>query len=476
MLFASFFDCSILPFYAFSALVARTRQSGWTTALDCDASVNSACTAWNANRIDIFSEVVFLLATVGAGLHLTSLVISLYLAVTFRKITKLPPDMNPLEDNLTSRHKRSKSSISLATTSTASTKRLSTPLEAKRSSGAPYEDLSRPPTIPFFHTRTQSTDSFTTYKSTRPGSYRDASKNGSRNDLPSARPSYYALANPSSARSSMVDLKRATPYNPSTPPKNMRAAYQEVPTYERPLTAPRQGPEMGKMTEAWYTNDSLSKSRTRTPSPKKCSYQPVSQHLQHESTEMDDISFQHPNPLYSNPSTPTSPKHGHKYNLSQNSPLSAISRNSRRLSNSMSRTHTNNTIGKAISNDIADQPSSYSHNTHNYNYIDDIDNDNDDDRQAELQLERELTPAPLNSRPSSIASSIALKARRYGDLKPGTPPIMVGGNNRQVSSGNDWKGGDLGVGGSRKREVSGKIAEEGRGFGARFRRISGMGL
>lgn len=142
----------------------------------------------------------------------------------------------------------------------------------------------------------------------------------------------------------------------------------------------------------------------------------------------------------------------------------------------MSRTHTNNTIGKAISNDIADQPSSYSHNTHNYNYIDDIDNDNDDDRQAELQLERELTPAPLNSRPSSIASSIALKARRYGDLKPGTPPIMVGGNNRQVSSGNDWKGGDLGVGGSRKREVSGKIAEEGRGFGARFRRISGMGL
>ena len=70
-----------------------------------------------------------------------------------------------------------------------------------------------------------------------------------------------------------------------------------------------------------------------------------------------------------------------------------------------------------------------------------------------------------------------LKAKYYGELKPGTPPVMVG-INRQVSSGTDFAN----RGGYKldRREVSGKIAEEGRG-GARdgwrtkFRKISGLG-
>jgi hypothetical protein len=54
---------------------------------------------------------------------------------------------------------------------------------------------------------------------------------------------------------------------------------------------------------------------------------------------------------------------------------------------------------------------------------------------------------------------------------------MVGGNNRQVSSGNDFsnKSGSRGL---NQRDVSGKIAEEGRGgnanrWGARFKKTSG---
>lgn len=82
MLFASFFDVSIVPFYAFSALVARTHNGSWSTLLS------------NQSLVPIFSEVVFYLAAVGGGLYLVSLAVSLYLAVTFRKITKLPPDMN----------------------------------------------------------------------------------------------------------------------------------------------------------------------------------------------------------------------------------------------------------------------------------------------------------------------------------------------------------------------------------------------
>jgi len=81
----------------------------------------------------------------------------------------------------------------------------------------------------------------------------------------------------------------------------------------------------------------------------------------------------------------------------------------------------------------------------------------------------------------SPSKSDNFKAKYYGDLKPATPPIMIGGN-RQISSGNDL--GVMGMGGGggyrRERDVSGKIAEEGRGgadgneWRTRFRKISGM--
>lgn len=384
MLFASFFDVSIVPFYAFSALVAMTRQSSWSTLLP-----NQALTS-------IFSEVVFYLAAVGGGLHLFSLGISLYLAVTFRKITKLPPDMNPLEDNLTSRHKRNKSSISTATT--ASEKRVSGPLESKRSSVAAYEDLSRPPTIPFLQTRTLSTDSFSTYRSTPPPT-RDG-----RLDLPSRQ---YQLP---SARSSTADLKRNSGYGvPATPPK--RGSYTELPLSE--TASQRSSQKNGSMAEAWYTADSLPNRSSRSSSPMKAAYQPLHQNLDYS----EDISYGLPNPLEANPPTPR-----HKHFPSRDSPLSESNNN-------------------RASTDIADTGSRF--------------------REHDMQSQTEN-----------------FKSKYYGELKPGTPPVMVG-KNRQVSSGTDFanKGGFKAIG---RREVSGKIAEEGRGgagngWGPRFRKISGLG-
>jgi hypothetical protein len=375
MLFAAFFDISIAPFYVFSALVAWGQGSTWTTMWD--------------NLTTTFSKVIFYLSASGAGLFFISLAISIYLAVTFRKITKLPPDMNPLEDNLTSRHKRNKSSVSVATT--MAEKRISAPLESKRSSGAAYEDLSRPPTIPFFHTRTGSTDSFSTYKSTPPPS-RDA-----RNDLPSRQ---YQVNSP---RSSVIDLKRNS-YGQNTPPK--RGSYSEIPLSE--TSSQRSSQKFGNMKEAWYTADSLPNNRSRSSSPRKGpGYQPV---------RTEDVSFHHPNPLEANPPTPR-----HSHFLSRESPLSEIS---------------NNPGGRA-SSDIADMSSQ------------------------------------IREQPSFNN----FKAKHYGELKPGTPPIMIGAN-RQVSSGTDFPG----KRGSRpmNRDVSGKIAEEGRGggqasgWGTRFRKISGL--
>jgi len=352
MLFAAFFDVSIVPFYAFTALVAATKHDTWAIILE------------NQDLTPIFAKVAFYLATVGGGLHLVTLAISLYLAVTFRKITKLPPDMNPLEDNLTSRHhKRNKSSISTATTLTEKEKRLSAPLETKRSSGAAYEDLSRPPTIPFFHTRTQSTDSFSTYKSTPPPS-RD-----SRSDLPSRQ---YQIQS-HSPRSSVADLKRQS-YGTSKR-GSTSTTYSEIPLHE--TNSP-----LSKQAAGWYTSDSLSKPRSKSSSPRKGNYAPL--------PLSDDL----PNPLEANPPTPRHSQFSR--------PLTEISNN-------------------RASGDIADQ-------------------------------HRE-----------------EFRSRYYGDLKPATPPVMVGtrGGNRQVS-GNDFAMG---------RRVSGKVAEEGmggQGWGTRFRKVSGI--
>ncbi|EER39346.1 conserved hypothetical protein [Histoplasma capsulatum H143] len=104
MLFASVMDAGLIPLYVFTGIIARVEQTskiyGWGTLFDTELA---------ANKIEY---AVFLGCSITAGLHLASLVISIYLAVVFRKISKLPPDMNPLEDNLTSRpHKRTKFNI-----------------------------------------------------------------------------------------------------------------------------------------------------------------------------------------------------------------------------------------------------------------------------------------------------------------------------------------------------------------------------
>lgn len=357
----------------------------------------------------------------------------------------MPPDMNPLEDNLTSRHKRNKSEMSTSTYA-ASEKRLSTPLENKRSSGAAYQDLSRPPSIPFFHTRTGSTDSFTNYKSSPPPSrdshvdlpsrhYQIESKRSSVVDLkrasyyeaplsppsPPKRTSYNSIPSSDNAslRSSIVDMKRASFYDGPPPKSPKRASYTEVPISE--TASHRSSRPTPKKSETWYARDSLPKersqsppnTRSRTPSPKK-GYKPV--HQRHDSSE--DLG--HPSPLDSHPPGPPTPPR-HNFRPKQESPLSEISTN-------------------RVSSDIADsyrgRPGSY---------------------------RRDTSPVE-NFRHS----------KNYGELRPGTPPIMIGGKNRQVSSGTDFTN----HGGYKveRRDVSGKIAEEGRAgskWGTRLRKLSG---
>jgi hypothetical protein len=135
---------------------------------------------------------------------------SIYLAVIFRKIARLPPDMNPLEDNLTSRHKKKNSSIS-----TISEKRAS---QASSFYGPTDLDRSSPrgeppvlPPIPFMHTRMDSTDSINSKSSTPRSSNRN-----SRADLPSQI---------SPTKASHASLSRASP---NRKPASNRSSYTSL--------------------------------------------------------------------------------------------------------------------------------------------------------------------------------------------------------------------------------------------------------
>lgn len=122
--FAVITDAGFVPFYVFTALLAKRNlnvdagtDGRWRTFFPTDEETNKVL------------QTTWLMATVVAGLHITSLVLDLYLVVIFRKIANLPPDMNPLEENLTSRrntkHKYKNSSMSANVPLTQEEKRFS---------------------------------------------------------------------------------------------------------------------------------------------------------------------------------------------------------------------------------------------------------------------------------------------------------------------------------------------------------------
>lgn len=144
MVFAAMVDTGLIPFFVFSAWLAHgdytSNTYGWSTLF---------------NNSDVSYKIIygfFLLSCIEGGLMLASLMLDIYLGMKFRQIARLPPDLNPLEPNLTSRHKKNKSEAITEKNMQASA------LAAKR--GADTSGFKR---IPFIHTRTDSADSVTLY-------------------------------------------------------------------------------------------------------------------------------------------------------------------------------------------------------------------------------------------------------------------------------------------------------------------------
>lgn len=166
MLFAAMVDAGLIPFLVFTALISHTQSiepvnapGHWSTLFGSDEATTSIVFA------------TFITSVVTGTLHPISLAISIYLGVMFRKISRLPPDMNPLEDNLTSRHKRNKSSLLDNRMS-----QILTATDIFQHSKA-EDPLMASPTVSFMHTRNNS------YSNTTNVSHLNASARASRTNL-----------------------------------------------------------------------------------------------------------------------------------------------------------------------------------------------------------------------------------------------------------------------------------------------------
>ncbi|KAL8756185.1 MAG: hypothetical protein Q9199_003103 [Rusavskia elegans] len=146
MIFAAILDLGLIPFLVFTAIMAH------------DQHIESSDTPGHWASLFMFDTATakiiyttYLVSVVSGIFHLISLIVSIYLAVVFRKISALPPDMNPLEDNLTSRHKRNKSELLDIRNS-----QTSTAVSSQRDSRVEEPLIAPVRSVPFMHTRTES--------------------------------------------------------------------------------------------------------------------------------------------------------------------------------------------------------------------------------------------------------------------------------------------------------------------------------
>ncbi|OTA02706.1 hypothetical-protein [Trichoderma parareesei] len=140
-------DSGSVAGYVLGALTVHKNAAAWGIALN------------NKDLMPTFVSAVFY-GAIGAGsTHLISLSASAWLGWLFRKISLMPPDINPLEENLTARplHKRNKSSVSSVTSTGADPDKPW--LESRRNSASVTDGVPERVSISFMHTRGESRDS-----------------------------------------------------------------------------------------------------------------------------------------------------------------------------------------------------------------------------------------------------------------------------------------------------------------------------
>lgn len=444
-LFAGIFDLTTASFYAYGAFMAHRDSDTWTTLLK------------DQTLLAYLVPAVYYTVIGAGGLHLVSFLTSIWLAITFQRISDLPPDMNPLESNLTARpssyHKRNKSSVT--TYSSENEKRVSTAQSggghARNRSEASWESsFSYPRSVPFMHTRTQSQDTLVNNSEPQLNlpqrQYQIASSNATP---PRSAASYISsrMSVPRSSRGSYTEiaLGDASPNRPQYVANNANGS-------------PRAGntsPRAPKFTETWMPTDSLI-SRTnhrnremaaahtaRQARGAQSSYSALGQRYNadaddsasdygdDENTDANSArSGPHPNPLGSHP---MDSNRGNKKAAVANNATSPPRPPTRGSAASSPRPTTPWTASELSAKSALSEISSNGRSS------------------SPWANKPDLRPPP------ALIGDDDFYARSYGELRPATPPVMVG-DTRKISSGNDYHALALAA---ERRRVSGKAAEEG---------------
>ncbi|KAI9886670.1 MAG: NADPH-adrenodoxin reductase [Watsoniomyces obsoletus] len=518
MLFASGLDAVFLPFYVFIALTSNTQYTRpigkmlWKSVFDDKIADRKIVRA------------VFLFGVVNGSLHLISLLVSIFLALVFRKIARLPPDMNPLEDNLTSRHKRTKSemmdkrSSQASTTTTASTTGGSGLGHAHHHSQSQEPLISTPRrSVPFMHTR----DSFGGGGGSSNKHQSSPSARNSRADLPSQLQQQQLESRVRLSRSSpgVGGMKRAS-YDAA-----VAAAAENNNKNNKNISTPKRSSRTSLVNDNWYTyfnhsepvvNENLARAgtviiRDNENEEMDMSVQPMihshddnqqnGRRYSFDDDEDDDVEGENVHVFERNEEETNFYHHesddGDFHHHHDHEEEEEHEQENHHLSSPFNHT-------MMIPHPLESNPPTPPPGRHAIHRGSSIALHDGSSNRHHHHPNIASKPGP---RPGSTSNSPGFpKAKLYGDLKPQTPPVMMtrmvsgkyvdvplttNGGGRVVSnSGADFEYSHLAAGSGtggvgsvmgsssmmRTRDVSGKVAEEGRGDGgwnARMRRISG---
>ena len=305
-------DVGLTPFFVFIAIFSKdnyVKQPGtkdrWTSFFQQKGATSTLL------------EVTFLASAAMAAFHLISSILDLWLVVVYRKISKLPPDMNPLEDNLTSRgrtaskhkHKNSELTLvdSIAEKKSAYLSGSTVSVNDRSRLSTATKDVDQAHRVPFHHSRIGSEATFSPHN---PDSARWSRQHYGEIDMyqqpQSVRSSQVynqtrSGPNSPSKRGSVVeyvDLSNSGPYS-AVPPPPEQFNTARFPSPALPNAAPsnalvKSQQTQGLLNDNWFTidddvSDIGTPNRHRTPAP-------VNQAQQRRSMEVQ--------PLRMNPPTP----------------------------------------------------------------------------------------------------------------------------------------------------------------------------
>ncbi|KAF3901972.1 hypothetical protein ABW21_db0203594 [Orbilia brochopaga] len=142
-LFAAASDCCLIPFYVFIALWTwQQHQQMLADPLNTDNWV-TVFDKTNTELSQLLVFIVFCIACAGGGLMIFTIMLGMFIAIVFRRISHLPPDMNPLDNSTYTSLTARPSSKRFSKSSNSSEETLEKPLNNTRRS------------VPFLEVRTK---------------------------------------------------------------------------------------------------------------------------------------------------------------------------------------------------------------------------------------------------------------------------------------------------------------------------------